>query len=318
MTIRKRRVLAFIGLVYGLSLGAFGAYFALGGRWEAPGSVVFTIGYMFIPMVAALLVQKVIHGEPVREPMRVSFRFNRWFVFAWLTPPVLAFATLGVGLLLPGVEYSPDLSGLFARFESVLEPEQIARMQADIEAMAIHPIWLGLGQGLLAGITVNAVAAFGEELGWRGFLLRELEPLGFWRISFVIGVVWGFWHAPIILQGHNYPEHPVTGVFMMTAFTILISPLFTLVTLKAGSVIAASILHGTVNATGGLAILVARGGTDLSVGLTGAAGLIVLAATNLAILAYMRRHEALPLERGISPRDRRSFPDRRDTTGVPD
>lgn len=53
------------------------------------------------------------------------------------------------------------------------------------------------------GATVNAVFAFGEEFGWRGYLLWELAPWGFWRASFAIGVVWGLWHAPIIVAGYR-------------------------------------------------------------------------------------------------------------------
>jgi hypothetical protein len=63
-------------------------------------------------------------------------------------------------------------------------------MDQQAKAMPIHPFWVGLLLGLVAGPTVNTVAAFGEEVGWRGLLLRELETLGFWQASALIGVVW--------------------------------------------------------------------------------------------------------------------------------
>jgi membrane protease YdiL (CAAX protease family) len=154
--------------------------------------------------------------------------------------------------------------------------------------MPIHPFWISLGVGLIAGISVNAVAAFGEELGWRGLLLRELEPLGFWRSSALIGLIWGFWHAPLILHRHNYPEHPGAGVFLMTAMTVLLSPLMSYLTIRANSVLAPAIFHGTFNATAGLAIMVIRGGNDLTTGVTGLAGLTVLAVMNLGLFAFDR------------------------------
>jgi membrane protease YdiL (CAAX protease family) len=129
---------------------------------------------------------------------------------------------------------------------------------------------------------------FGEELGWRGLLLRELEPLGFWRSSALIGLVWGFWHAPLILHGHNYPVHPWAGVFLMTGMTVLLSPLMGYLTIRANSVIAPSIFHGTFNATAGLAIVVIRGGTDVTTGVTGMAGLIFLAVMNIGLFAFDR------------------------------
>ncbi|MFH1484694.1 MAG: CPBP family intramembrane glutamic endopeptidase, partial [Chloroflexota bacterium] len=143
-------------------------------------------------------------------------------------------------------------------------------------------------QGLVAGVTINAVAGFGEELGWRGFLQKELGFLGFWKSSAVIGVIWGVWHAPIILQGHNYPQHPQVGVLMMIVFTLLLSPIFSYARLKAKSVIAAAIIHGSLNGTVALSIMLIVGGDDLTVGVTGLAGFIVLALVNVALFGYDR------------------------------
>lgn len=141
-------------------------------------------------------------------------------------------------------------------------------------------------QALVAGITINAIAGFGEELGWRGLLQKELAYLGFWKSNILIGLIWGVWHAPIILQGHNYPEHPETGIFMMIIFTLLLAPIFSYVRLKAKSVIPAAIAHGTLNATFALDLMVIRGGNDLTVGISGLAGFIALAIANLGLFIY--------------------------------
>ena len=239
-----------------------------------------------MPMAVAIIVQKFIYKESLKEPLGISFKLNRWFVVAWLLPPVVAFATLGVSLLFPGVEYSPEMAGMFERFKSLFTPEQIAQMESQTSTLPIHPFWLSLLQGLVAGVTINAVFGFGEELGWRGLLQRELGFIGFWKSSLTIGVVWGIWHAPIIFQGHNYPEHPVAGVFMMTIWCILLAPIFSYVRLKAKSVIAAAIMHGSFNATAGLAVMVVKGGNDLLVGVTGLAGFIVLLIANIGLFIY--------------------------------
>jgi membrane protease YdiL (CAAX protease family) len=223
---------------------------------------------------------------------------NRWFLVAWLLPPVIAFAVLGVSLLFPGVEYSPEMAGMLERFKSGLTPEQLEQMKNQSAALPVHPIWIAFFQGLLAGITVNAVAGFGEELGWRGLLQRELGYLGFWKSSALIGLIWGVWHAPIILQGHNYPQHPAAGVFMMIIFTLLLSPIFSYVRLKAGSVLAAAVIHGSLNGTVGLSVMIIKGGNDLTVGVTGLAGFIVLFIVNAAIFVYDRYLDKEPLLRG--------------------
>lgn len=222
-----RKAGLFIGLTFLANYLLLALYLAFGGRWVMPGSTIVATAYMFIPMVIAIVVQRLFYKQPLREPFRISFRVNRWFLVAWLLPPVVAFATLGVSLLLPGVAYSPEMVGLFERLRPILSPEQLDQLKRQVAAFPIHPLWVSLLGGLLAGATINAVAGFGEELGWRGLLLRELSSMGFWRSSAVIGLVWGIWHAPIILQGHNYPQHPLAGVFMMVVFTLLLAPIFT-------------------------------------------------------------------------------------------
>jgi len=288
MTKNIKKAALFTGLTFFLSYLLVILYLVFGGRWVPPGSIIIGTAYMFMPMTAAIVVQKLIYKEPVKEPLGISFRLNRWFLAAWLLPPVIAFAALGVSLLFPGVEYSPEMAGMLERFKSVLPPEQLEQMRNQAAALPVHPIWIGLLQGLLAGITVNAVAGFGEELGWRGFLQRELGYLGFWKSSALIGLIWGAWHAPIILQGHNYPQHPVAGVFMMIIFTLLLSPIFSYVRLKSGSVLAAAVIHGSLNGTVGLSVMVIKGGNDLTVGVTGLAGFIVLFIVNAGIFIYDR------------------------------
>ncbi len=283
-----KKAISFIALTFCVSWLIAILFFLFGGKWNTPSSVLVGVIYMFIPMVMAIVVQKFIYKEPLREPLGISFKLNRWFLVAWLLPPAMAFATFGISLLFPGVEYSPEMAGIFERFRSTFTPEQLEQMKRQSDALPIHPIWIGLIQGLIAGITINAVAGFGEELGWRGLLQREFGYMGFWQSSVVIGAIWGVWHAPIILQGHNYPQHPVAGVFMMIIWCILLAPIFSYVRLKAKSVIAAAIIHGSLNATYGLAIMVVKGGNDLLIGGTGLAGFIILVLANVGLFVYDR------------------------------
>lgn len=283
-----RRAITFIGVVFFLNYLLAILYFTLGGQWVMPGSLIVATIYMFIPMAVALGLQKLVYKEPIRKPLGISFKMNRWFLVAWLLPPVIAFLTLGISLLLPGVEYSPSMDGMFERFSGLLTPEEMEEMENQISMSPVHPIWIGLVQGLLAGITVNAVAGFGEELGWRGFLQKEFSYMGFWKSSVVIGLIWGVWHAPLILQGHNYPENPVAGVFMMVIFTLLLSPLISYIRIKANSVIAAAVMHGSINGTMGLSILVIDGGNDLTVGVTGVSGFMAMLIAVIGLLIFDR------------------------------
>ena len=102
-------------------------------------------------------------------------------------------------------------------------------------------------QSVLLAPLIALLIAFGEEYGWRGYLQKELIKLGVVRGFLLLGVIWGIWHAPVIMMGHNYPGYPVLGVFLMTAYTIALAFIFGLAVLRSGSVWLAAFLHALNN-----------------------------------------------------------------------
>lgn len=249
---------------------------------------------MLVPMSLSIILQRFIYHEPIKE-LGINFKPNIWFFIAWILPLFISLGSFGVSLLFHGISFSPDMSGMLQRYKSSLPPQQLSFIKEQIKTMPIHPFWLTLIQGMIAGVSTNALAGFGEELGWRGFLYKEFSEVSgkiegfhhkFYRSSILIGIIWGIWHTPIILMGHNYPEHHIFGIFMMTLWCILLSPIFSLIRIRSGSVIASSILHGTLNALFPLSILLIKGGDDLIIGITGVSGFIILIIINVGIYLF--------------------------------
>lgn len=147
---------------------------------------------------------------------------------------------------------------------------------------------LTLASGLFAGISINALFALGEETGWRGYLHKQFSGKSFLFTAVLTGVIWGFWHAPMILLGHNYPQHPVAGVFMMVVFCVLITPTVQYFRIKSGSVIPAAIIHGTFNAVVNLSLMFIDSYNDLVSGGSGLAGFIALAILDLGLFLFDR------------------------------
>ena len=105
-------------------------------------------------------------------------------------------------------------------------------------------------QCLVAGCTINALAALGEETGWRGWLLSALSPLGTTRAVVFTGAVWGLWHAPLIAMGYEY-EHQIPaalGIVLFTMFCMAFGTLLAWLRARSGSIWPAAIAHGTLNA----------------------------------------------------------------------
>jgi membrane protease YdiL (CAAX protease family) len=286
--IDKKKILIFLGLTFAADWLMAGLFYLFGGRLNTTPAAVMAIAYMFVPMVMAIVVQKGIYHSPLKGPLGISFKINPWWLAAWLIPPAIAFGAFGVSLLFRSVSYSPEMTGIYEHFAKVFTPEQIQEIRRKQELLPFHPIWFALIQGLIIGPTLNAVAGFGEELGWRGFLQRELSPIGFWGSSALIGFIWGVWHLPLILMGHNYPDHRVAGVFLWTVNCVFLGMVFSYVRVRAKSVIAAAVMHGTYNATAGLAIMLIVGGSDLTTGVPGLPGVIVAALVASALFLIDR------------------------------
>ena len=92
----------------------------------------------------------------------------------------------------------------------------------------------------------------------------------------------------ILLQKVIYKEDikKSIGVLMMIVFTLLLSPIFSYVRLKAKSVLAAAIIHGSLNASIGLPLMILKGGNDLTTGITGLSGFAALLMINLVLFIY--------------------------------
>jgi membrane protease YdiL (CAAX protease family) len=281
------RTTLFLLLTFTISFSIAGIYGLLGfSGSDKIGFTILGVIYMFLPTLSVIIVKKWVHREEISTDLLISFKLNKWFLVAWLIMPVITFSSVGVSLLFNDVTYSSEMAGFVKRLEPLMSPEQIEQMKLSLDSLPVNFLWIILFQGLIAGLTVNAVAGFGEELGWRGFLLSEFKNMKFMKASIIIGLIWGIWHAPLILMGHNYPQHPQVGVLMMIVLSILLTPLFVYITIKSKSVIAASIMHGTMNAVAGISIMLIEGGNDLTVGIAGLSGFITIAIFILGFFLY--------------------------------
>lgn len=117
--------------------------------------------------------------------------------------------------------------------------------------------------GMLLFYTALAAAlsfyALGEEIGWRSYLYPKLEKLiGTPGTIIVGGIIWGLWHIPVTLQGHNfgtdYPGFPFAGIALMCLDCICMGAFLMWLTKRTGSVFPAGIAHSCTNNVSNLAI----------------------------------------------------------------
>lgn len=212
-----------------------GGYY--GGLVETPWVMVILALSMMGPSVSAFICVYLFEGgfKGLKSiAWRPHFSRNLWWVYAWLIPLVITAGSMGLTLA-----FASDI-----------------HLHSTFQGVAIGPLLLF--QALVIGPFINMpILTFTEELGWRGYLYQLWRrPFGFWQTSLVTGVIWGLWHAPaIFFYGLNYPQHPVLGIVLFTVWCTLLSPIITLVREKTDSLWAAGLFHGTLNAVGGVSVM---------------------------------------------------------------
>ena len=224
---------------------------------------------MWGPGLAAILTTTLVEKQPFSSLRLNTLGTRHFYLWAWLLPMVLTLLTLGVTILLRTGEFDPNLSMM----RNILDSAPAGTpLPSPGQAVAVQ---------LLFAVTlapfINVIFALGEELGWRGFLLPHLLPLGQWPAILISGAIWGFWHAPTtLLFGYNFPQHPTLGVLAMIAGCTLLGTILSWLYLNTRSPWTSALAHGAVNAAPGLAIFFLKPGFDTALGgtLLGLAGWI--------------------------------------------
>jgi len=100
---------------------------------------------------------------------------------------------------------------------------------------------------LFPHILTILVISFGEEFGWRGFLLpRLMEKHNAVVSSLILGSIWGIWHFPGYLIGTGVPISLSFIAFLIwiVSATLLITWVYN----NTGSILTAILLHASANA----------------------------------------------------------------------
>ncbi|WP_404435653.1 CPBP family intramembrane metalloprotease [Microbacterium aerolatum] len=297
--IRPAATISFIVLAMGLAWLVTLPLWGSGGVASPLFGVLVPV-MMFTPTIAAIIVMLALRPVPKGQrlrflgmwPLRPAKRVVWMTIIGLFAPFVLVVASVFVAALCGWVQLDlVNFSG-FAQTLAATMPEGTPMPPAIIVIVS------QLVMIPFAAATVNAVVAFGEELGWRGFLVPALRPLGTWPSLLISGAIWGLWHAPIILLGYNFARYDITGVLLMTAGCIAWGVLLGWLRLRSASVWPAVFAHGMMNACAALVGLVYAAGTTFDMALAGplgVAGWIVCAVVVvvLALTGQFRRQPEL-------------------------
>lgn len=154
---------------------------------------------------------------------------------------------------------------------------------------------------LLLDFFPNLAAAlllgFGEEFGFRGYLLPRLMDLGIKRALLISGFLHGVWHLPIILLTPFYPtEGNLFIVIILFLLTLTAAGgVYGYLRLASDSIWPSTIFHGIFNAVWDLFAAVTIAVSPVAVQyLSGEAGLLTFLGTAVAAAYFIYRLQHRP------------------------
>jgi membrane protease YdiL (CAAX protease family) len=272
-----REVILFCLLAYGLS-------WAWDGIWVIPrlgtllssattpadptlvfGSMLAHLPAMFGPMLAAAVMRLRVPRKGFRGSLGLRRPFWHYAIAAGgalVFPLAVAVVALATGAARP----------------DVLPADQITAILVPM---------------LVVTLLLEIVLGFGEEYGWRGYLLPELMPLGEVRATLLLGIVWALWHVPVVLAGVLLGGQPTALVLAVHVALVTLGafPYTWLGRLTGHSPSVAAVFHGTLNwAQNRLFGLLVLGNLLVFVAFIGAGWLVLI----LAVYGFRRlRHDRM-------------------------
>ncbi len=267
-----------------------------GNEQVKPFAQLLVAGVMFFPALGVLLT-RLITKEGFRNSLLGLPNFKKkfgYYLFAWFGPSVLTVIGTAFYFLVKPGSFDPGLPALANAYRNTGLDMNVSQLQTNL--------LIQTATAALIGPLLNFINCFGEEWGWRGYLLPKMKgKFQILPMLLINGFIWGIWHAPLTALGHNYGTgyagFPYTGILAMILFCTVLGTIFSYITIKTNSCIPAIFAHACINAIGPVGIYLTKDGGNTFLGpsptgLIGGLGFIVIAIIFAVILVKDEKRTA--------------------------
>lgn len=189
---------------------------------------------VFVPAFASI-VARLVMREGFRDiSFRVDARARRGMLHGVLYPIAVGIPAFSIAFALRFVVFAPP----------TIHPLGIPIPGSSPASRFIAGLLIAVSVGILG----MAPLAVGEEVGWRSYLLTRLIQARIPRPVLVSGLVWAFWHAPLILSGKLNPSAYPKLSFVLFAVTVVsLGSLLARLRLETDSIWPPIVLHAAWN-----------------------------------------------------------------------
>jgi membrane protease YdiL (CAAX protease family) len=183
-------------------------------------------------------------------------RFGPLWIGALMWTPgalsILIRVSSGSGFADAGLERAAIRYWLYALAIPFLLAASVAALSVATDIRRFAPISPDelprIAPAALVVLGLGVFGAFGEELGWRGFLLPKLVSGRVRRPYLAVGLVWAAWHVPLIAFGGFYEtEHNLLMAAVYSIGVVALSFFMSELRMRSGSVWVATIAHAAHN-----------------------------------------------------------------------
>lgn len=299
----KKRLIIFLSitftLTWGYCLGFVYPYLNVSGK-EATSMLQLRIAAaMFIPAISVVITRLVTKEGFKNSMIKPNFKGNiKTYLLAYFGPAMLSVLGAVVYFIIFPDQFDINCGYLLKSYEA---------LGVDLNTMPMPANMLMISQGITAiffGPIVNFFTCFGEEWAWRGYMVPKMaENMKTIPMLLVSGVIWGLWHAPLTIVGHNYGMgylgYPFTGILAMSLFCTVIGVFMSYITLKTKSSIPAVLAHGSMNSIGAIGMYFTFDGGNPFVGPapTGVIGMVAFIVVDIFLVkALMKMENAVEVE----------------------
>lgn len=220
---QTKTIAIFVLLAFALAwIPFFMAFFtsAIDGTQPNIWTTILGIGFPFGAAIAAFTMRQFITREGFKN---ASLRWRiplRYYAIAVVLPLLWSSAALALNLLI-------------SREKFVAAPTPLELVMYGLQ------------------LIVTTLILFGEEFGWRSYLLQKWETWGLSHTLIATSFIWGIWHIPIVMtpsifiaDNIGYPYIAIPGqITYITLLGVLIGWIY----LKSGSIWPAMLMHGVSN-----------------------------------------------------------------------
>jgi uncharacterized protein len=258
----KKRLIIFVTLTIVIAWIVFLLIPICGLHYGTGVSVAIVASAMFAPALSSVLTRLITKEGFGNMYLRPYFKGHaKDYLLVYFGPTVMLLLSGALYFLIFPGSFDPELTALKGSLASSGEHGLTASNLLIVQVLIF----------VVFGPIVNIIPTMGEELGWRGYLLPKLRMFLSDRAALIItGAIWGIWHLPIIVMGHNYGTgywgYPWLGILAMIVFCVMLGTIEGYISIKLQSAIPAAMIHSTVNAGAALPIVLLKGSYNALLG----------------------------------------------------